>query len=80
MERMKVEDMVKALNCVEEQLEKQIPKKPKYRKQLRDFFGMVYVTKGDCPCCGKAEIYSNANYCPDCGQKLDWGKEEDNGR
>lgn len=74
MERMKVEDMVKALNCVEEQLEKQIPKEPKYRKQLRDFFGMVYVTKGDCPCCGKAEIYSNANYCPDCGQKLDWGK------
>lgn len=57
-------------------LEKQIPKEPKYKKQLRDFFGMVYVTKGDCPCCGKAEIYSNANYCPDCGQKLDWGGSE----
>lgn len=38
MERMKVEDMVKALKCVEEQLEKQIPKEPKYKKQLRDFF------------------------------------------
>lgn len=58
-------------------LEKQIPKEPKYKKQLRDFFGMVYVTKGDCPCCGKAEIYSNANYCPDCGQKLDWSEEND---
>ena len=80
MERMKVEDMVKALKCVEEQLEKQIPKEPKYKKQLRDFFGTTFVTKGDCPCCGKAEIYSNANYCPDCGQKLNWGKEEDNGR
>ena len=80
MERMKVEDMVKALKCVEEQLEKQIPKEPKYKKQLRDFFGVATVVKGDCPCCGKAEIYSNANYCPDCGQKLDWGKEEDNGR
>lgn len=56
-------------------LEKQIPKEPKYKKQLRDFFGMVYVTKGDCPCCGKAEIYSNANYCPDCGQKLDWSEK-----
>ena len=32
MERMKVEDMVKALKCVEEQLEKQIPKEPKYKK------------------------------------------------
>lgn len=80
MERMKVEDMVKALKCVEVQLEKQIPKEPKYKKQLRDFFETTFVTKGDCPRCGKAEIYSNANYCPDCGQKLDWGKEEDNGR
>lgn len=61
-------------------LEKQIPKEPKYKKQLRDFFGIATVVKGDCPCCGKAEIYSNANYCPDCGQKLDWEKEKDNGR
>lgn len=53
-------------------LEKQIPKEPKYKKQLMDFFGMVYFTKGDCPCCGKTEIYSNANYCPECGQKIDW--------
>mgnify|MGYP002672299942 CR=1 FL=1 len=57
-------------------LEKQIPKEPKYKKQLRDFFGVATVIKGDCPCCGKAEIYSNANYCPDCGQKLDWGGSE----
>lgn len=47
-------------------------KEPKYKKQLRDFFGVATVVKGDCPCCGKAEIYSNANYCPDCGQKLNW--------
>lgn len=45
--------------------EKEIPKEPKYKKQLRDFFGAATVVKGDCPCCGKAEIYSNANYCPD---------------
>ena len=57
-------------------LEKQIPKEPKYKKQLRDFFGVATVLKGDCPCCGKAEIYSNANYCPDCGQKLDWRGSE----
>lgn len=57
-------------------LEKQIPKEPKYKKQLRDFFGVATVVKGDCPCCGKVEIYSNANYCPDCGQKLDWGGSE----
>lgn len=47
MERMKVEDMVKALKCVEEQLEKQIPKEPKYKKQLRDFFGVATVVKGE---------------------------------
>ena len=56
--------------------EKEIPKEPKYKKQLRDFFGVATVIKGDCPRCGKAEIYSNANYCPDCGQKLDWGGSE----
>ncbi len=57
-------------------LEKQIPKEPKYKKQLRDFFGVATVVKGDCPCCGKVEIYSNANYCPNCGQKLDWEGSE----
>lgn len=35
-------------------LEKQIPKEPKYKKQLRDFFGVATVVKGDCPCCGKS--------------------------
>lgn len=31
-----------------------------------------------CPCCGKHyEVdYDNYNYCPDCGQKLDWSDEE----
>ena len=66
-------DIAAALN--EKLEEKQIPKEPKYKKQLRDFFGMVYFTKCDCPCCGKTEIYSNANYCPECGQKIDWGDE-----
>nr|DAF82122.1 MAG TPA: hypothetical protein [Bacteriophage sp.] len=66
----------KALERAVKALEKQIPKEPKYKKQLRDFFGVATVVKGDCPCCGKAEIYSNANYCPDCGQKLDWRGSE----
>ena len=51
--------------------------KPDNIKPIFDFFGRYYTTKGDCPCCGKSEIYSNANYCPDCGQKLDWGEEDD---
>ena len=31
-----------------------------------------------CHCCGKHyEVdYDNYNYCPDCGQKLDWSDEE----
>lgn len=85
---MKVEEVIKELSyddtayggkCTHEvriasiqALRKQISKEPKYKKQLRDFFGRAIATKGDCPCCGKVEIYSNENYCPDCGQKLDW--------
>lgn len=46
-------------------LEKQIPKKPK--KHPADS-RLTY-----CPCCGSyhgaIECY---NYCPECGQKLDW--------
>lgn len=57
-------------------LEKQIPMRPNNVKTIFDFSGKYYTTKGDCPCCGKTEIHSNANYCPNCGQKLDWGGNE----
>lgn len=59
-------------------LEKQIPKKPKNIKTIFDFSGRYYTTKGDCPCCGRENLYRTDIYCNKCGQKLDWGEE--NGR
>lgn len=48
-----------------ERLEKQIAKKPKI------FHGSV-LTLYPCPICG-AKVKS-CNYCPQCGQKLDWSE------
>lgn len=50
---------------VREALEKQIPKKPKYKSEnslpsCSQCGGIIDLLQGD------------ANYCPNCGQKLDW--------
>ena len=47
-------------------LEKQIPKKP-----ITDdgYFWIMYI----CPCCNDF-IKVSHNYCPNCGQKLDFGE------
>lgn len=63
--------------CIDEALEKQIPKKP------LDICTPV-VTWGLCPIC-KGElnklgnqphrVFINTKYCPDCGQALDWTED-----
>ncbi len=67
----------KSLEMAIEALEKQIPKKP-YIQQIE-----VYDCY-ECPNCDsflgyvsecKEEYYQN-NYCPECGQSIDWGNEE----
>ena len=45
------------------------------RRILYDFNDNPYAIKGDCPRCGASELRSNyEQYCPKCGQKLDWGE------
>ena len=46
-------------------IEKQIPKKPKRRKDTTYVF---------CPCCDSSNLQND--YCTDCGQKIDWGDTE----
>ena len=48
-----------------EALEKQIPKK------LKDD-GWLY-----CPICGRDVLMDRFDYCPDCGQALDWSENYD---
>ena len=52
-----------------ESLEKQIPKKPIMRKDVAETY---YI----CPECEWGVDKFDDNYCSDCGQKLDWAKEE----
>lgn len=56
----------KGLRMAINALEKQIPKKPK-----KDDRYVLYI----CPWCNDF-IKVNHNYCPNCGQELDWGDGE----
>lgn len=58
-------------------VEKQISKKPTYEGDGYADGHLVYDT-WICPCCEKRyEVdYDNYDYCPNCGQKLDWSDEE----
>ena len=58
-----VQEYAEMLIVCKEALEKQIPKK------LKDD-GRLY-----CPICGRDVLLDRFNYCPDCGQALDWSDD-----
>ena len=58
--------------CIDEALEKQIPKKPikSDRQEIR------YTLTYDCPTCGRQFTGTGfADYCYHCGQALDWSDD-----
>lgn len=59
-------------------LEKQIPKKPTYEGDGYAPDGTLIYDTWICSCCDKRyEVdYDDYDYCPNCGQKLDWSDEE----
>ena len=59
---------METLELALESLEKQVPKKPNV-KELPDAFGRLYWNV--CGACDE-EIESDYDYCPDCGQRIDW--------
>lgn len=58
-------------------MEKQTAKRPDYEGDGYADGHLVYDT-WICPCCGKHyEVdYDRYDYCPDCGQHIDWSDEE----
>ena len=64
-------EFCEGLAMAEEALEKQIPKKP--IKHMANPFGFPYY---ECPVCGYFDV-SGQKYCHECGQKLDWGEQNE---
>lgn len=60
-----LEDEIKWLNAIVISLEKQIPKKSD-KSEHTDC----------CPVC-QFELYQALNYCPNCGQRLDWSVDNE---
>lgn len=61
-----------AVDMAIQALEKQIPKKV----QLRHIYKFDGFDDGECPTCGlnvSRDCDGTDVFCPDCGQKLDWG-------
>ena len=58
-------------------VEMQTAKKPDYEGDGYSDGHLVYDT-WICPCCGKHfEVdYDDYDYCPECGQHIDWSDEE----
>ena len=60
-------------------LGKQIPKKPTYEGDGYAPDGTFVLDEWICPCCEtRYEVdYDDYDYCPNCGQKLDWEDDDD---
>lgn len=54
-----------------EALEKQIPKKPNGKQIIGTSITGYKYKSGQCPKCLSTVCH---NYCPNCGQALDWGE------
>ena len=66
-----VKDYETAKNMAIKALEKQMPKKIVVQHVPKTSWTRE-VTKYECPCCNRFLDFSGLNYCPNCGQKLDW--------
>ena len=78
LENKALPDGIEAIQIAIQALEKQIPKKPTYEGDGYAPDGTFVWDEWLCPCCGKRyEVdYDDYDYCPNCGQKIDWSDEK----
>lgn len=67
------------LEEIENALNKQIPKSPTYDGDGYAPDGTFVWDEWICPRCGtRYEVeYEEHDYCPNCGQHIDWSEEDD---
>ena len=66
--------LIEAINIALPALEKQIPVKVAHITRFYDKEVEKWAHVGRCPKCWHS--CAEGEYCPKCGQKLDWGEEE----
>ena len=73
-----VPEYLKAMEMAIKALEKQIPKKPTYDGDGYAPDGTFVWDEWLCPCCrSRYEIdYDEYDFCPNCGQAIDWSEKE----
>ena len=68
-----------SVDSLKELVDKATPKKPLLRKDGYDD-GSEICDTWDCPNCGETYVIEDdtdkCNYCPNCGQRIDWSKDE----
>lgn len=72
------EEIKEAMLMAIQAVEKQISKKPTYEGDGYSPDGTFIYDEWLCPCCGKRyEVdYDDYDFCPNCGQKIDWSDKE----
>lgn len=71
-----IQGMPLTIRMAIEAIEKQIPKKVKYKNKHGDGADLWYFDAYNCPACGRRLINKqNDPYCGRCGQALDWSDE-----
>ncbi len=72
-------DYIEALEMAVDALRRQEPMKPVIEQGAPSYYGGTGRCRDYCGCqkCGEAVGRGDdkANYCPDCGQKIDWEDE-----
>lgn len=73
-----VGEHIKSIEIAIHALKKQISKKPTYEGDGYAPDGTFVLDEWLCPCCGaRYEVdYDDYDYCPNCGQKIDWSDEK----
>ena len=70
------EETIESFEIMAEAMKKQMPMKPVIEQGAPSYYGGTSICRHyySCPKCGEevGRGDDRANYCPECGQKIDW--------